>query len=118
MNHQIGKTVEVRGTIRHYEPGQRLYYIVRNSTSLLLRRQLPTRFYIIQLLSWCGAYAVANGLLAAPRELVIILAGLWDGILKRLGQRQYRFLAEPKARRDVRVPPRKGEQHRNGRRVS
>jgi rhamnosyltransferase len=98
MNHQIGKPVEVRGMLRQYEPGQRLYYIVRNSTSLLLHRQLPARFYIVQLLSWSGAYALVNGLLAIPRELMIVLAGLWDGILGRLGQRQYRFLAEPRAR--------------------
>jgi len=95
MDHQIGKAVETAGMVRRYETGQRLYYIVRNSTFLVLRRQLPASVYLAQLVSWGWAYAVVNGLSAAPREMAIILAGLGDGILRRLGQRRYWFLAEP-----------------------
>jgi len=95
MDHQIGKAVEVRGKVRRYETGQRLYYIVRNSTFLLLRRQLPVSVYLSQLFSLSWAYAIVNGPSAAPRELAIILTGLGDGILRRLGQRSYWFLAEP-----------------------
>jgi len=105
MDHQIGKSVEVRGTARRYEPGQRLYYIVRNSTFLLLRRQLPIGVFLTQLFSWGGTYALVNGPSAIPRELAIIVAGLIDGVLKRLGQRRYWFLAEPGERRPGRTTP-------------
>ncbi|MGD0983637.1 MAG: glycosyltransferase [Acidimicrobiales bacterium] len=99
MDHQIGKSFEVRKRVRRYETGQRLYYIMRNSTLLMLRRQLPASVYVAQLLSWAWAYVVVNGALACPREMLILLAGLGDGILRRLGQRQYWFLAEPGKRR-------------------
>jgi rhamnosyltransferase len=99
MDHQIGKSVEVKGIVRQYETGQRLYYIVRNSTFLVLRRQLPVSVYLAQLLSWTWAYVVVNGALACPRETLILLAGLGDGILRRLGHRQYWFLAEPGRKR-------------------
>jgi GT2 family glycosyltransferase len=95
MDHQIGKSVEVRGRVRLYETGQRLYYIVRNSTFLVLRRRLPASVYVAQLLTHSWTYAVVNGPAAAPREMAIILAGLGDGVLRRLGQRHYWFLAEP-----------------------
>jgi len=95
MDHQIGKSVEAAGMVRRYETGQRLYYIVRNSTFLVLRRQLPASVYLAQLVSWGWAYAVVNGLSAVPREMAILVAGLSDGILRRLGQRRYWFLAEP-----------------------
>ena len=98
MDHQIGKSVEAAG-VRRYETGQRLYYIVRNSTFLVLRRQLPASVYLAQLVSWGWAYAVVNGLSAVPREMAILVAGLADGILRRLGQRRYWFLAEPRKRR-------------------
>ena len=98
MDHQIGNLIEVKGRVRRYETGQRLYYITRNSTLLMLRRQLPTSVYVAQLLSWAWAYVVVNGALACPREAVILLAGLSDGILRRLGQRRYWFLAEPGGR--------------------
>ncbi len=99
MDHQIGKSVETAGIVRRYETGQRLYYIVRNSTFLVLRRRLPASVYLAQLVSWGWAYTVVNGLSAAPREMAIILAGLGDGILRRLGQRRYWFLGEPRTRR-------------------
>jgi rhamnosyltransferase len=99
MDHQMGKSIEVRGRVRRYETGQRLYYIVRNSTFLLLRKQLPASIYVTQFLTWSWAYVVVNGPLAAPREIVIILAGIGDGVLRRLGQRSYWFLAEPRQRR-------------------
>jgi rhamnosyltransferase len=95
MNHEVGKSVVVRGMARRYETGQRLYYIVRNSTLLLQRRQLPLSVYVAQLLSWTWSYLIVNGPSAVPRESAILLAGLFDGILRRLGQRQYWFLAEP-----------------------
>jgi rhamnosyltransferase len=98
MDHQIGKSFEVRGRVRRYETGQRLYYITRNSTLLMLRRRLPASVYVAQLLSWSWAYAAVNGPSAVPREMAIVLAGLGDGILRRLGQRQYWFLAEPRKR--------------------
>jgi len=95
MDHQIGKSVEVRGRMRSYETGQRLYYVVRNSTFLLLRGRIPIGVYLAQLLSLGWAYAVVNGPSAALREMAILLVGLGDGILRRLGQRTYWFLAEP-----------------------
>jgi rhamnosyltransferase len=96
MDHQIGQVFEVRRRVRRYETGQRLYYITRNSTLLMLRRQLPLSVYLAQLLSWCWAYGAVNGPSAIPREMTIVLAGLGDGILRRLGQREYWFLAEPR----------------------
>jgi rhamnosyltransferase len=99
MDHQIGKAVEVRGRKVRYETGQRLYYIVRNSTFLLLRGQLSAGVYLSQLRSLSWAYAVVNGPSAVPRETAIFIAGLGDAILRRLGQRSYWFLAEPGERR-------------------
>jgi rhamnosyltransferase len=99
MNHEMGKSVEVRGAVRRYETGERLYYICRNSTFLVLRRQLPMGTYAAQLLFWSWAYATVNGASAIPREMAILLVGLGDGILRRLGQRSYRFLSEPRQRR-------------------
>ena len=99
MDHQIGESFETRRRVRRYETGQRLYYITRNSTLLVLRRQLPLSVYLAQLLSWTWAYGAVNGPSAVPREMAIILAGLGDGILRRLGQRQYWFLAEPRKHR-------------------
>jgi hypothetical protein len=67
----------------------------------MLRRKLPVSVYVAQLLSWAWAYVLVNGALACPREILILLAGLGDGILRRLDQRQYWFLAEPGERRRI-----------------
>jgi rhamnosyltransferase len=95
MDHQIGKSVEVNGRLRHYETGQRLYYIVRNSTFLLLRGRIPASLYVAQLLSLSWTYAAVNGPRSVPQETAIILAGFGDGILGRLGQRRYWFFPDP-----------------------
>jgi rhamnosyltransferase len=99
MNHEMGKSVEVKGTVRKYETGERLYYICRNSTFLVLRRQLPASAYAAQLFHWSWAYATVNGPSAVLREIAILVAGLGDGVLGRLGQRRYWFLSEPAQRR-------------------
>ncbi|HTW97286.1 MAG TPA: glycosyltransferase [Acidimicrobiales bacterium] len=99
MRHEVGTVVEVRGKRYRYETGNRLYYIVRNATLLMRRRQLPLAVSVALLASWCRAYLYVNGPAALPRELAIIGTAVFDALSGRLGRRQYRFLAEPRGRR-------------------
>ncbi len=99
MDHRVGQLVEADGKLWRYEPGQRLYYIVRNSTALLLRSQLPPGVYVTQTAGWARAYAHVNGMRALPRLAAITLLGVVDGVAHRMGRRSYPVLAEPRRRR-------------------
>jgi len=72
-----------------YEPLWRYYYIVRNSTTLLLEGKLPLSFYIRQLISWGFSSALVEGVKKTIKTLMI---GLAHGIFKRLGYLDPKFL--------------------------
>lgn len=99
MDHQVGQLFEAGGRVWRYQPGQRLYYIARNSTELVLRAHLPLGVYLMQLAVWMRAYLHVNGLRALPRLTTIVVVGLFDGATRRLGRRSYGILAEPARRR-------------------
>lgn len=94
MDHRLGESVRVGGQVHSYEGSQRLYYIVRNSTFLVLRRRLLIRFYFAQAISWSGAYILTNGVHSSVRCAAIVALGVFDGMFARLGDRQYRFLQQ------------------------
>jgi len=92
MDHTLGKIVVSKRGIHPYESAERLYYIVRNSTFLVLRRRLPVRFYLMQIVVFNGAYLSVNGGKSLVHCLMIDLKGLVDGVLSRLGKRNYPML--------------------------
>ncbi|MDA8341028.1 MAG: glycosyltransferase [Actinomycetota bacterium] len=47
MHHRIGSALEHRGSTRSYENARRLYYILRNSTHLVLRGIVPPVVYVV-----------------------------------------------------------------------
>jgi rhamnosyltransferase len=102
MDHRIGRDVRVGKVRRPYENGQRLYYIVRNSTELVWRRRLPPSVWLAQLATWTRSYLGLHGTRSLGRYLAIVTAGLADFALRRFGRREYRFLREPRPRSDDR----------------
>lgn len=92
MEHRLGEPIRVSGHLHSYEGPQRLYYIVRNSTFLVLRRRLQVAFYLAQIVSWSGAYILGNGARSSVRCMAIVALGVFDGMLMRLGEREYRVL--------------------------
>jgi rhamnosyltransferase len=95
MDHRIGRDVQIGKLRRPYENGQRLYYIVRNSTELVWRRRLPPSVWLAQLATWTRSYLGLHGIRSLGRYIAIVTAGLTDCALRRFGRREYRFLSEP-----------------------
>jgi rhamnosyltransferase len=92
MEHSLGVGIVYRGKKRSYENAQRLYYMTRNSTYLLLRRDLPFSVYLASLIWWTRSYVIKHGLRSAfPCALVLFVAA-FDGTFRRLGRRNYAFL--------------------------
>jgi rhamnosyltransferase len=87
MDHQLGHTVELKAGSRIYEGGIRLYYISRNGLSVAMRRDLPVRVFVRDVIGFSRVYVRVNG----PRSIVdccaMVLAGLRDGVLHRFGPR-------------------------------
>ena len=96
MDHKLGEQVNTARGVHSYENAERLYYITRNSTYLVIRRQLSARYYIAQLVAWSGAYVLTNGFGWAVHCSAVLLLGIFDGTLSRLGQRKYRILHKGK----------------------
>jgi len=90
LEHMLGKKLELRriripglGTSSNiYEPPWRYYYIVRNSTVLLMEGKLNIRFYIHQLYAFFVPLLVVDGVMKALKALVL---GLSHGLFKKLG---------------------------------
>jgi rhamnosyltransferase len=94
MDHILGERYDDVERLHPYENAQRLYYIVRNSTYLVLRRRLLVRHYAAQVVMFCGAYVSVNGARSAAQCARVVAVGVADGVLGRLGRREYRFLAQ------------------------
>jgi rhamnosyltransferase len=98
MEHVLGVSHRDGNTEHPYENAQRVYYIVRNSTYLVVRRRLGVRYYVAQLVAFYGAFVSVNGVSAIGLCLHILLRGLYDGLLARMGRREYPFLRTGRAR--------------------
>ena len=95
IDHQLGVQLDLLQKKHNYENAQRFYYIVRNSTFLVLRKRILVRFYFSQLLVFCGAFIISRGWKSIILCVRIILRGLFDGIFVRLGRREYKYLKNP-----------------------
>ncbi|MHB1987439.1 MAG: glycosyltransferase [Acidimicrobiales bacterium] len=91
MDHRLGITTVTRRGLRTYEGGIRLYYISRNAFSLVLRRDLPLRIFINDLLGLSIVYVSNNGLLSILTLLWMVMTGVYDGMFKRFGPRDDRL---------------------------
>ena len=92
MDHILGERFDDTDKDHPYENAQRVYYIVRNSTYLVLRRRLPIRFYFVQVVVFSGAFISINGVRSSVHCTLVLARGIVDGALGRMGRRQYRFL--------------------------
>jgi len=93
MDHILGERYDDLERVHPYENAQRLYYIARNSTYLVLRRRLLVRFYLAQIVVFCGAYVSVNGATSAAQCARVVARGVGDAVTRRMGRREYPFLA-------------------------
>ena len=89
MDHVLGEMSGTTTKDHPYENAQRMYYIARNSMYLALRRRMWLRFYLVQMVIFCGAYVSKNGMRSIGRCLRVVARGSVDGVVGRLGQRTY-----------------------------
>jgi rhamnosyltransferase len=93
MDHVLGERFHDTDKEHPYENAQRVYYIIRNSTYLVVRRRLTLRFYVAQAIVFCGAFVSMNGVLSLAHCARVVLRGVYDGVTGRLGRREYPFLS-------------------------
>jgi rhamnosyltransferase len=94
MDHVLGERFSESDKEHPYENAQRVYYIIRNSTYLVMRRRLPLRFYLVQVVVFSGAFVSMNGAGSVFHCALVVLRGMLDGALGRLGRREYSFLTK------------------------
>jgi len=94
MDHVLGERYDDVEKVHPYENAQRLYYIVRNSTFMVLRRRLLVRFYLAQVVVFCGAFVSINGATSIPLCAMVVIRALSDAIVGRLGRREYPLLSK------------------------
>jgi rhamnosyltransferase len=102
MEHRVGTDIEYRGRERSYENVQRLYYMTRNSTYLLLRHDLPPSVYIASLIWWTRSYVAKHGSKSVLSCTLVLFVGAFDGTIRRLGRREYAFLTRELKRPAIR----------------
>ncbi len=91
-DHVLGQYYADTGRIHPYENAQRFYYVVRNSTYLVLRRRLLVRYYFVQVLAIAGAFVSVNGARALGLGTAVALRGALDAVTGRMGRREYALL--------------------------
>jgi rhamnosyltransferase len=94
LDHVLGERFTDSKREHPYENAQRVYYIIRNSTYLVIRRRLRPRFYAVQMVVHCGAFVSMNGAPSAGLCALVAARGVLDGVFARLGRREYPFLAK------------------------
>jgi hypothetical protein len=94
MDHILGGRYPDTEKEHPYENAQRLYYIARNSTFLVLRRHLRVRFYVVQIVVFCGAFISMNGVRFLPLCGRVMLRAVVDAVTGRLGRREYPYLSK------------------------
>jgi rhamnosyltransferase len=67
-----------------YEPLFRVYYIIRNSTVLLIERKISIIIYASQIARWSISSILHDGIFKYFRTLI---TGVTDGLSKKLGKR-------------------------------
>ena len=67
-----------------YEPQFRIYYIIRNSTVLLMERKIPITSYMSQIAYWTLSSILHDGIVRYSRTLI---TSVIDGLSKKLGQK-------------------------------
>jgi rhamnosyltransferase len=92
MDHILGERYRDVDRVHPYENAQRFYYIVRNSSYMVLRRRLLVRYYVVQVVVVSGAFVSINGVNSLLLCVGIIARGTVDAILGRMGRREYPFL--------------------------
>lgn len=92
MDHILGERYDDVERIHPYENAQRMYYIIRNSTYLVLRRRLGVRFYFVQAVVFSGAFVSINGVGSVGHCIAVLVRGIFDGAAGRMGRREYRLL--------------------------
>jgi rhamnosyltransferase len=93
MDHILGERLSDTDKDHPYENAQRVYYIVRNSTFLVLRGRLLARYYFVQMVVFCGAFVSMNGARSLPLCCRVVLRAAVDAVTGRLGRREYPFLS-------------------------
>jgi rhamnosyltransferase len=83
--HNIGKEAKIGDSIIFYEPHERFYYLVRNSTVLFREGGLSLRVYRRQIQHWLWKLSMVEGFTVALSSL---FWGLIDGWIGRLGKRE------------------------------
>ncbi len=94
MDHVLGERFSDTDKEHPYENAQRVYYIIRNSTHLVMRRRLTLRFYLVQVIVFSGAFVSMNGVRSLAHCARVVLRGMFDGMTGRLGRREYPFLTK------------------------
>ncbi len=80
IDHRLG--IKLKRLV--YEPQLRIYYIIRNSTVLLMERKLPLTNYMSQIVYWTLSSILQDGIIKYSRTLII---GIIDGFSKKLGEK-------------------------------
>lgn len=80
VDHRLG--IKLRRLV--YEPQFRIYYIIRNSTVLLMEGKMPLTNYMSQIAYWSLSSILHDGIVRYSRTLII---GVIDGFSKKLGQK-------------------------------
>jgi rhamnosyltransferase len=88
INHKLGVLLKFCiklpfvGVLNRYEPPWRYYYMVRNSTVLLMEGKLDIEFYIRQLVEFLIPMLFVDGIIRSFKALIL---GITHGLTKKLG---------------------------------
>lgn len=85
LDHRLG---EIDGTFSRESP-IRIYYMIRNSTVLLMERKLPIHKYILQLVSWSPSSLIEFGVV---KYYKIFKNAITDALSRNLGPNNKDFL--------------------------
>ena len=66
-----------------YEPQFRMYYIIRNSTVLLIEGKIPITNYLWQIAYWSFSSILHDGIVRFSK---IFIVGIIDGLSRKLGK--------------------------------
>lgn len=87
MDHQLGRRVETSWGPSSYEGGTRPYYIFRNFTYLLIRRQAPPWEVLRLFIGVTRTRLAVDGASSLPHLARLVVPGIGDGLFGRLGPR-------------------------------
>jgi rhamnosyltransferase len=91
LDHLLGSQAQWNNLQYSYHADERLYYIIRNSTNLLIRGRQSLHYYVNQLIVWIGSFLLTNGPKSLIRVIRILFFGMLDGIFFRLGKNTHKL---------------------------